>query len=369
MLPAAKTHRFSLADVLPNCLSAVRGERGTLGLAAVRHAVVVLADGLGRTALDARAGHARRMLSAGSDGTISAAFPTTTTAALATLTTGEPPGRHGLVGYDVVDPVADRVVNLLHSWGTALDPAIWQRAPTIFETSAGLGVDVFAIGPRRYRDSGFSAAVLRGARYSIGESVADRFAAARRIIGASERSLTYLYAPELDTAGHQYGVESPAWTAALEELDAAAAGFAATLRPDEGMLLTADHGMLDIPTSAHVIVAPDLLSGVRHVAGEPRCLQLHLDPTLDPDAVADRWREREGARAWVATRDEAIDAGWFGAVDPEVRPRIGDVLIAARKRVAYYADHSDRGRGMVGQHGSLTADEVAVPLLRFGAFA
>ena len=368
MLPAAKTHRFSLAEVLPNCLSAVRGERGVLGLTAVRHAVVVLADGLGRTALDARAGHARRMLSAASDRTISAGFPTTTTAALATLTTGQPPGRHGLVGYEAYDPASDRVVNLLHSWGAGLDPATWQRVPTVFERAGEEGIGSFAIGPRRYRDSGFSAAILRGARHRPGESIAERFRVARDAIAESERSLSYLYVPELDTLAHQHGVESPAWTAALEELDAATAVFADLLRPDEGMLLTADHGMLDIPIGAHVLVAPDLLAGVRHIAGEPRCLQLHVEPTIDPERVAARWREREGSRAWIATRDEAIAAGWFGEVDAEVRPRIGDVLIAARKRVAYYAEHADRGRGMVGQHGSVTVEETAVPLLGFGAF-
>ena len=37
--------------------------------------------------------------------------------------------------------------------------------------------------------------------------------------------------------------------------------------------------------------------------------------------------------------------------------------------VAFYTDPDDRGRGMVGQHGSLTPAETAVPLLRYGAFA
>ena len=41
MLPAAKSHRFSLTDVLRNCLLAVSGGRGNLGLPPVRHAVVL----------------------------------------------------------------------------------------------------------------------------------------------------------------------------------------------------------------------------------------------------------------------------------------------------------------------------------------
>ena len=106
-----------------------------------------------------------------------------------------------------------------------------------------------------------------------------------------------------------------------------------------------------------------------HVAGEPRCLQLHLQAGESADDHAERWRLSEGSRAWVATRAEAIEAGWFGEVAPEVLPRIGEVLVAARRRIAYYADPDDRGRRMIGQHGSLSPDELIIPLLRFGAFA
>jgi hypothetical protein len=54
-----------------------------------------------------------------------------------------------------------------------------------------------------------------------------------------------------------------------------------------------------------------------------------------------------------------------------VAPRIGDVLVAPRKRIAYYdgRDPQRIGRNMVGQHGSLTPEETRVPLLRFGAAA
>lgn len=369
MLPAAKTHRFSLAEVLPNSLAALRGDRGALGLAPVRHAVVVVADGLGAANLASRAGHARGMASWSSPGTISSGFPSTTAAALASLATGVESGRHGLVGYRVLEPATDRIVNQLNGWEEGgLDPVTWQRVPTVFERARADGVVPVAIGPARYAASGFSAAVLRGAEYRSAASLTERFEQVARELDSGSRSLSYLYVPELDVIGHREGSESPAWTAALEDLDAAIAGFAAALGSDVGMLLTADHGMVDVPAEAQIVVAAGMIEGVRHVAGEPRCLQLHLDPGVDADAVAARWREHERSRAWVATRREAIDAGWFGRVDDEVRARIGDVLVAARSRVAYYPDPEDRGRRMIGQHGSLTVEETAVPLLRFGAF-
>jgi hypothetical protein len=368
MLPASKTHRFSLTDVLSNCLHAVRGERGLLGLHPVRHAVVLLVDGLGSLALDAHRGYARRLLAAPRADVIQSVFPSTTASALASLTTGELPGRHGLIGYLGFDSSGDRVVNQLTGWDEGMHPSSWQRIPTLFEKAMDAGIPAFAVGPGRYKDSGFTAAVLRGAAYRSGESIGARLAEVRRIHAAHDRSLTYVYAPELDVASHAKGMASDAWASALEEVDAAVGAFASSLGPQIGLLVTGDHGSIDIPRDDHVIVAPELLVGVRHVSGEPRNVALHLEPGVDAGEVAARWEAAEGSRAWIATRDEAIAAGFFGEVDDDVLPRMGDVLIAARKRIAYYLDSNDRGRSMVGQHGSLTPDEIAIPLLRFGAF-
>jgi predicted AlkP superfamily pyrophosphatase or phosphodiesterase len=369
MLPAAKSHRFSLTDVLSNCLSAVRGERGSLSLPPVHHAVVLLVDGLGSVALDAHRGYARRLLAAPRADVIQSVFPSTTASALASLTTGVLPGVHGLIGYLGFDSSGDRVINQLTGWGGDLDPGSWQRVPTLFEQASADGIPAFAVGPGRYRESGFTAAVLRGALYRPGESIAARLAEVRHIHSTHDRSLTYVYAPELDVAAHASGIASDAWLAALEEVDAAVGTFAAALGPRAGLLVTGDHGGLDIPRDDHVIVSPDLLEGVRHVSGEPRCLALHLEPGADAVAVLARWQAAEGARAWIATRDEIVAAGFFGEVDPDVTPRIGDIIVAARKRIAYYLDESDRGRAMIGQHGSLTPEETNIPLLRFGAFA
>lgn len=368
-LPSGLAHRVSLADVLPSCLEALQGRRGELGLPSVTHAIVLLVDGLGAVPLRARSGHARTLASRlRLDGSISSVFPTTTAAALATLTTGVPPGEHGLVGYTALDPARDRVVNQLTGWDDDAMTSDWQRAPTLFQTADAAGLAAVAIGPARYRESGFTHAVLRGAEYRNGASISERLERAHEAL-AGPPALIYVYAPELDMAAHAHGLESPNWLEALEEVDAALGRFAQGLGPGHGLLVTADHGVIDVPHAAQRLVAPELLDGVRHVAGEPRCLQLHLEAGESAQQHAERWRAHEGPRAWVATRAEAIAAGWFGHVAPEVLPRIGEVLVAARERVAYYADPDDRGRRMIGQHGSLSPDELEIPLLRFGAFA
>ncbi|WP_407929756.1 alkaline phosphatase family protein [Leifsonia xyli] len=372
MLPAAFTTTASLATVLPSSLAALRGERNALGLPRLEHIVVVLVDGLGAAALRARSGHARTLAAGlGKATTIDSGFPTTTAAALTTLTTGTTPGEHGMVGYRVRDG-AGRLTNQLHGWDDRMDPAVWQRSRTVFERAAGEGIGGWAIGLPGYAASGFTAAVLRGAAFVGGRTMADRFEAASAILDRPGPGLTYLYVAELDQVAHARGWESPEWTAQLETLDSLVSAFARRLGPGQGMLLTADHGIVDVPVSGHVLydTAPELLAGVAQVAGEPRMLHLYLAPGADPAAVAARWREAEAGRSWVATRAEAIEAGWFGpVVHPEVELRIGEVLVAARKRIAYYdsRDSARTGRSMIGQHGSLTAEETRVPLLRFGA--
>lgn len=370
MLPAAPLGRRSLADVLPGALDAVLGVPGVFGAPRVDRVVVVLVDGLGASSLKQRAGHARTLAPALTRATtIPSGFPTTTAAALASLTTGTRPGEHGMVGYRVLDRSADRLVNQLSGWDAGMVPELWQPRPTVFERATAEHVAASVIGPSRYARSGLTRAILRGAEYRSAGSIAERFAAARDLLDGGGRRLVYLYVPELDMTAHARGWESPEWTAALELLDGEVSSFVRGLGPREAALLTADHGVLDVPASSHVLVGGPLLEGVRYLAGEPRCLQLHLEADADLRAVLERWRAAEGDRAWIASRDEVAASGWFGEVGPAAADRMGDVFVAARKAIAYYDAEDASGRSMIGQHGSLTPEETQVPLIGFGALA
>jgi predicted AlkP superfamily pyrophosphatase or phosphodiesterase len=373
MLPALAPAPARLADVMPSCLAALSGQKNQLDLPPVDHAVVVLIDGLGISALSARTGHARFLNSFSLKTWARTAFPSTTAANLPTLTTGQLPGVHGLVGYTALDPHNDRIVNQLTGWDKQMTPDVWQRARTVFENASYMGIDTVAIGSRRYAHSGFTQAVLRGARYRGTNTAGETVDNALKLMRGHGKSLIYLYFPELDMAAHAKGLDSDCWLRELEKIDAEMGRLADGLGRRTGAIVTADHGMVDVPPSKHVYVneSPSLLKGVRHIGGEPRCLQLYLEKAIDAEEVAMQWRESEGSRSWVLTRTEAVSAGLFGEVDPVVLPRIGNVLIFARAQIAYY-DTSRASKAslcMVGQHGSATDAETRVPLIRLGAFA
>lgn len=372
-LPADPPSARSLTDVVVESIRSLDG--ASSWLPAARSAVVVLVDGLGRGNLAARAGHARFLTGAmARKDTARTSFPSTTATALSSLLTGTDAGRHGIVGYRVRVPGTDRTPDQLGGYESdGLDPLTWQRSTPLLEAHVAGGRPAFVVSRARYATTGFTTALQRGARFVAAESVAERLAVAAALAESHDGALVYAYIPELDALGHKRGWESDRWLHTLEELDRDIAAFAGALSPRVGALVTADHGMVDVPAHRHVLLqdSDPLVIDVRHIAGEPRMLHVYAQEGAAAQ-VAERWKAAESHRSWVLTRTEAIAAGLFGAtVDPEVAPRLGDVLVAARASIAYYDGRlaDTRPQQMIGQHGSLTDQERIVPLIRLGRYA
>ncbi len=383
-LPQAPGYgRNSIGEVLTSSAAALgaAGFRNTLDIPKARRICIVLVDGLGKALLQQRAAHApflRSVLNGAANGgaghshrqALSAAFPSTTATSLTSLGTGVAPGQHGMVGFDVLDPAQDKVVNLLGNWDPGVDPLAWQPFPTVFEQLDGT-VPTATISLPKFAASPMTRAALRGGTFIGATSPHARTEAAAELMAANPDMLLYFYWSELDKAGHSHGSASEQWEHQLEELDAGVKRLAAQLPADTVILLTADHGMVDVPEQWRIDYSgePELTAGVRHTAGEPRMVHLYLEPDADVALRArlvDSWLARYGSKAWVLTRDQAVRAGFFGTVRPEVLPRIGDVLIAAREPIAFFDTRRVRPAALnvVGQHGSLTRAEREVPLLR-----
>lgn len=372
-LPSAPGYgRSSIAELLPSAAAALGadGFENPLDLPSAQRVCVVMVDGLGKSLLKQRSGHApflRRAMETAR--TLTSAFPSTTAASLGSLGTGLPPGQHGMVGYDVLDPGQDKIVNLLGGWDPGVDPGAWQPHPTIFERLAGQ-LPVATVSLPKFADSGMTRAALRGGSFHPASTSHARTTMTAELLGSHPRMLLYLYFNELDKAGHRHGCQSAQWGTALEEIDAAVKRLSRQLPSDTLLLVTGDHGMIDIePAQRYDYSAnPELIEGVRLTAGEPRMVHLYLQHGFaagDRERLMASWQAAHGHHAWVLSRDDAESAGLFGTITDTVRPRIGDVLIAAREPVAFFDTRRIKPAAlqMVGQHGSLTRAEREVPLL------
>ena len=357
-----------LGAVLPGAAQALGAtvEVPALTLPTARSVCVVIVDGLGRMLLEETADRAPFLTSLmpGSI-TLTAGCPSTTATSMGSFGTGLPPGRHGLVGYEVMDPARGVLLNEL-KWDPGTDPLAWQPHPTVFQVLAADGVRVTRVGNPEFDDSGLTLAALRGGGFVGAKRLYSRVDIAVAALAPPGRSLVYLYWGDLDGAGHGHGWRSAQWTRELRHVDREIARLARRLPTGTVLVVTADHGMVDIPHGDRVDLAerPELAAGIRVLGGEARFAQAYCEPGR-ARAVAARLADAFGDRAWVRTRDEAIEDGWFGPVDDRVRPRLGDVLVAGIGSFALVDARSATPQvlRLIGQHGSLTADEQLVPLL------
>lgn len=370
----------SLAELLPAIMAGlgVAGFVDSIGLtpalAGVRHIVLLLVDGLGEHNLAANSAAAPVMTSLPSPiGALQAASPSTTPVSLATLTTGVPPGAHGIVGFTVAVPGTDRLLTHIE-WGTDPSPEQWQPASTIFERAARAGVSVHAAGPAKFIGSGLTEATYRGAKYLTAVGPGDLVARAVCAPADGRPSLLYAYHGDLDMTGHIRGCTSDAWRFELGQVDALVASILTAMGPDTAVVVTADHGMLDVASEDKIDLdashdapggtdAAALAAGVRVVAGEPRARFLYTQAGATGDVLA-AWSAVLGERAWVMSREQAIDEGLFGPVVQSAHvERIGNVVAWACGAFAFTASRREPGaNALIGYHGSLTAAELDVPV-------
>lgn len=376
--PVPRYGEASLADLLPAVVAGqgVPGTASRLLLDPADRACVFLVDGMGWELLLAHPDEAPFLASLlpssrNRTGTpITSGFPSTTATSLASVGTGQAPGAHGLPGYMALDPDTGSLMNQLR-WQPWTDPYVWQPYPTIFQLADAAGVETCQVSAPHFEHTPLTKIALSGGTFLGRLSGEERMDLAAQRLAAADRTLVYTYYADLDGNGHRHGVDSDEWRGQLMYVDRLARRLAEQLPPRSALYITADHGMVDIPAGPESRYDFDedweLRAGVRLLGGEGRARHLYAVPGAAPDVYA-VWREVLAGQAWVVTRDEAIELGWFGppdaGVDERVYRRIGDVVVAMNGNAAVVATETEpKESELIGMHGSVTPAEQLIPLL------
>jgi predicted AlkP superfamily pyrophosphatase or phosphodiesterase len=322
-----------------------------------RAVVVLVLDGLGWEQLQARTAQAPT-LAAMLGAPITTVAPSTTASALTSITTGLTPGEHGIVGYRM--EMHGQVINTLRWWTERGDARRTVDPARVQPFAPFLGIDVPVVSKADLEHTAFTEAHLRGSRlrgWRAPSSIAPQIA---ELIDAGER-LVYAYYDGVDKIAHERGFGSY-YDAELRFADALVAEVLAQLSDDVALLITADHGQVDVGDR---IVHPsdEVAQLARQSSGEGRFRWLHARPGASADLAAAA-ADAHGDLAWVVTREQVIDEHWLGrVVSPPVAARLGDVALVAHAPVSFH-DPADSGPyPLVCRHGSLTSAEMLVPLL------
>jgi predicted AlkP superfamily pyrophosphatase or phosphodiesterase len=328
--------------------------------------LLFLIDGFGFDTLSQYADVMPTMSRMFNHGLVQTSFPSTTATSLATLTTGELPGVHGMLGYTVQVPRSGgRLLNAL-KWDERVDPENWQPVETLFQRAAKVGISVTHVAAKRYENSGFTRAVFRGAEYKGANVVADLVSETKQALQKTP-SFVYLYVNDLDSAGHSDGVGSDKWIAALSAIDQMVSQLMKEVPKGTRIWVTSDHGMINVEEK--IIIGQDnpLLTGVSVIAGEPRARHLYLDNDSVQARIdaASLWQQYLQEKALVLTREQAISSDLFGAhLTADAIDRMGEVIAIARGGLVLLdPERADKEGAMVGHHGSDSEIESQVGLL------
>ena len=329
-------------------------------VASASSAVLLVLDGLGWDQLEDHR-HLMPTLSSMVGGPIHTVAPTTTATALTSIATGLTPAEHGIIGYRIL--LGGDVVNILR-WAAGDQPVRRSHPPSDVQPfEPFLGQTVPVVSPAELQASAFSEAHLRGCD-PVGWRAASSIAVeARRQVKQGER-FVYCYYGGIDKIAHERGF-GPYYDAELRAADAIVADLLRSLPSGTVLLVTADHGQVQVGDR---IVHPsaEMLADVALQSGEGRFRWLHARPGA-VEAVRAAAEAEVGHVAWVVTREQTLDEHWFGsAMAPAVRSRLGDVALVAHEPVSFHEAADSGPFELICRQGSLTSAEVLVPLLAAG---
>jgi hypothetical protein len=357
------------------------GLQEKLGLSQAQIVVSVILDGVGWRRLELlRAEGLVNLEPFLTDGVclpLTSVFPTTTTAALSTLSTGESPAVHGVLGYKLFRPELGTIVDMiklappggredsLEKLG--LSPEKILTIPTVYQRLAAHGIPTILFLPRYIADSGLSKVLYQGvARIVPFLTGSDLFSLLREAIGRGGKALLAVYWPSTDSLAHTYGPRSEAFSMELAHILSILAKLLDEAPQDFVLLITADHGFYEADPERDMvncaIHAPLREALLFPPVGDPRAAYLFLRRGKE-GLVEKFFQEFFPEDFLVLPVEEGLRRHLWGLEEPrpEVRALLGDlVVISKRRKFVLWPTEEFKLRGL---HGGLTPDELYVPFI------
>jgi hypothetical protein len=340
-----------------------------------RHIVFILLDGLGMNLI--RKLPAESFLVSNLRRSLRATTPSTTACALTSIATGAWPAQHGVTGWYTYVPARHLSVTTLH---------MVERFTAQPLDECGVPVEEFlpipafhpemkstplTLLPASIADTPYARYSRGGTAFSPYHNLTDASAQILDFVrNASSPTYVHWYVPDVDSACHHYGLSDEKTMSLLVFIDQMLTQLAESLPPDARLVITADHGLLDVPAANHlVLTGEDPLMAMLDAppSGDGRMPIFHVRSGAlgeFPTAFHDQF----GDGFVLMSRDDAEALELFGPrpMSPVSRQRFGDFVgIALAPVLLHYDVHREPPPQQVylAQHAGLTPNELLIPLV------
>lgn len=378
-LPASVLREFAPEDTLhPDIVQPLRSTMLPQGLLqGARVIILLVVDGAGQANVHLAC---RRGLMSWLDrphfrSTITSVFPSTTVAAMTTLQTGLPPAVHGMAGYTMYLEQQQATVNVI-GWKAAAgfqlaeplpDPRSFLHVPNIYQRLESAGVESVVVSNKEFSDSALTNIQSAGVPYAGHRTMSEMAGLLLQEASRPGKRFIFGYWDGFDTLSHTHGPGSDICLNELYLLDKAIGrGLLGPLQSVSSgevvVLVVADHGHIAIDqTHVHSLSgAMSGRSGNRPIpTGDRRASGLPFGDPIGRRIL----RDVAGDDGVVLDVREAVEHGLYGPgpAHPELLSRIGESLLLSTGAGAFVHQHLNNPTA--GGHGSLTSQEMLVPLL------
>ncbi len=317
-------------------------------------------------------------------------FPPTTTGHTVCIHSGLNVGESGLFEWNYYEPLLDdMIVPLLFSFSgsserdqlkaTGIDPKQLYPTQTIYQklNAQGVASTIFQhreFTPSTYSNIAFDGANARGYK-SLPEAALNL---AQGINNAHGKNYFFLYYDRIDSVSHDYGPASVHVEAEVEMLThVMEKHFIGNLKPTGRtlFLMTADHGQSEVDPATTVYLNRAFPGFEKYIktnrkgalmvpGGSCRDLFLYIQDEM-LDEVQHLLEKGLAGKADVVKTEDLIAQGYFGPqVSQAFRARVGNlVVLAYRYESVWWYEKGKYEQKFLGHHGSLTPQEMEIPLL------
>ncbi len=353
-----------------------------------RKIVLIFVDSFGWEFWQAYGGRfraTRRVMEAGTLTPISALFPSTTAASVSTMNLGVLPAAHALYEWNIYIPAYGEVIQSLafcplgrHPQDACrakgYDPArLLEVHETVHQRLGRHGVRSIQFAHRSYAGSAYNTVASAGASIVRHSTLAEGLVQLKEaLLAATDKAVLSFYWAAIDSIAHVHGpgptfhaAEIASFWRTFDEV------FCDVASPDTLYLFTADHGHVYADARATIYLNEQLpaladwlpvspTGNPIYPNGSPRDCFLHLRPERVGEALALLHKELD-AVALILPMGEVLAEGLFGPgpISPELRRRLGDILILPYPDTfIWWREPGRLQNDFYGHHGGLTPQEL-----------
>lgn len=312
---------------------------------------------------------------------ITSVFPTTTSAAVTALRSGQHPQDHGLYEWIIYSHELNmRIFPLPFMPVDEKDERQFNKKASkriithksIFKEMRKNGISTYEITPIELKDSIYSS--INKADYGYGyKKPYEIFIKLKNVVeNAKKKSVFYVYLPYYDGEEHNNGPYSEEAIAVIETIFERLERDFLNKVKNVNVLITADHGCIEIKKEINLQSKKWFKTKIKNSfkkvnkksilpTGSPRDLILHINPEKK-EFVINFLKKKVGKYAEIKDIDKMIKENFFGNKKPSPKflLNIGNVMILPKKGILINFEGES---GYKGMHGGLSKEELFVPLL------